>query len=212
MPFGGKYRVVDFTLSNCLHSGLRRILVLTQYKSHSLHKHLRDGWPIFNAECGDFITAVPPQMRTGESWYSGTADALFQNLFLLERSQADKVLILAADHVYRMDYAALIKAHEEKGTELTIACMRVPLAEARAFGVMAVDEDARIVEFQEKPEHPKPIPGEPDTALASMGIYVFAMDRLCEALRDGPRARGLQPRLRQGRDTAADWHAQGLRL
>jgi glucose-1-phosphate adenylyltransferase len=185
VPFGGKYRVVDFTLSNCLHSGLRRILVLTQYKSHSLHKHLRDGWSIFNAECGDFITVVPPQMRTGESWYAGTADALFQNLFLLERSPADKVLVLAADHVYRMDYAALVQAHGERGAEMTVACMRVPLGEARrAFGVMAVGADGRIAEFQEKPEEPRPVPGEPGAALASMGIYVFAMDTLCEALRE----------------------------
>jgi glucose-1-phosphate adenylyltransferase len=183
VPFGGKYRVIDFTLSNCLHSGLRRILVLTQYKSHSLHKHLRDGWSIFNAECGEFITVVPPQMRTGASWYNGTADAIFQNMFLLERSHASKVLILAADHIYRMDYAALVKAHDEKAADLTIACMRVPLHEAHSFGVMAIDEDKRIREFQEKPRAPKPIPGESDTALASMGIYVFSMDRLREELR-----------------------------
>ena len=182
VPFGGKYRVVDFTLSNCLHSGMRRILVLTQYKSHSLHKHLRDGWSIFNAECGDFITVVPPQMRTGPSWYSGTADALFQNLFLIERSEADKVLILAADHIYRMDYAALLKAHDEKAADLTVACMRVPVEEAGAFGVMAIDADKRVGEFHEKPKHPRPVPGEPDVALASMGIYVFAADKLREAL------------------------------
>ena len=185
VPFGGKYRVIDFTLSNCLHSGLRRILVLTQYKSHSLQKHLRDGWSIFNAECGDFITAVPPQMRGGASWYSGTANALYQNLFLLERSQADKVLILAADHIYRMDYAALLKAHEEKAADLTVACMRVPVDEARGtFGVMAIDEDKRILDFQEKPQEPQPMPGEPDIALASMGIYVFTMAQLLEALAD----------------------------
>ena len=182
VPFAGKYRVIDFTLSNCLHSGLRRILVLTQYKSHSLQKHLRDGWSIFNAECGEFITVVPPQMRTGSSWYRGTADAIHQNLFLLERSGARKVLILAADHIYRMDYAALVKAHEEKKAELTIACMKVPLAEAGSFGVMAVDGDERIVEFREKPQDPQPIPGEPDTALASMGIYVFSAEALREAL------------------------------
>ncbi len=183
VPFGGKYRVIDFTLSNCLHSGLRRVLVLTQYKSHSLQKHLRDGWSIFNAECGEYITIVPPQMRTGASWYNGTADAIYQNLFLLERSQANTVLILAADHIYRMDYAALISAHKEKAADLTIACMRVPVGEARAFGVMAIDEDKRIREFQEKPANPKPIPDEPDTALASMGIYVFTMERLREELR-----------------------------
>jgi glucose-1-phosphate adenylyltransferase len=182
VPFGGKYRVIDFTLSNCLHSNLRRILVLTQYKSHSLHKHLRDGWSIFNAECGEFITVVPPQMRTGAAWYTGTADAIYQNLFLLERSGADTVLILAADHIYRMDYAALIKAHHEKEADLTIACMKVPLAEARAFGVMAIDADKRIVDFHEKPKVPCAIPGEPDTAMASMGIYAFSMRRLCEEL------------------------------
>jgi len=183
VPFGGKYRVVDFTLSNCLHSGLRRVLVLTQYKSHSLHKHLRDGWSIFNPECGEYITVVPPQMRTGSSWYAGTADAINQNLFLLERSSAEKVLILAADHIYRMDYAALIKAHEEKAADLTVACMRVPIGEASAFGVMAIDGDNQIVDFQEKPDQPQPIPGDPATALVSMGIYVFPKDLLVELLR-----------------------------
>ncbi|GLH74086.1 glucose-1-phosphate adenylyltransferase 2 [Geothrix limicola] len=184
VPFGGKYRVIDFTLSNCLHSGLRRILVLTQYKSHSLHKHLRDGWAIFNPECGEYITEVPPQMRTGASWYTGTADAIGQNLFLLERNSADKVLILAADHIYRMDYAALLAAHDEKAADLTIACMKVPLEEASAFGVMAIDEESRIVEFQEKPDHPKPMPDDPQTALVSMGIYVFPKGLLIEALRE----------------------------
>jgi glucose-1-phosphate adenylyltransferase len=183
VPFGGKYRVIDFTLSNCLHSGLRRVLVLTQYKSHSLQKHLRDGWSIFNPECGEFITAVPPQMRTGASWYAGTADAIYQNLFLLERSRASTILILAADHIYRMDYAALVKAHGEKGADLTVACMRVPLDEASAFGVMAIDKDKHIIDFQEKPQQPKAIPGEPDTALASMGIYVFSKDILLKELK-----------------------------
>ncbi len=188
VPFGGKYRVIDFTLSNCLHSGLRRILVLTQYKSHSLHKHLRDGWSIFNPECGEYITVVPPQMRTGASWYAGTADAINQNLFLLERNEASNILILAADHIYRMDYAALVKAHEEKAADVTVACMKVPVNEASAFGVMAIDQDNRIVEFQEKPEQPKCIPGEPGTALVSMGIYVFTKDLLVEQLRaDAPR-------------------------
>ena len=183
VPFGGKYRVIDFTLSNCLHSGLRRILVLTQYKSHSLHKHLRDGWSIFNAECGEFITVVPPQMRGGASWYVGTTDAIYQNLFLLERSRADRVLILAADHIYRMDYAALIKAHTEKGADLTIACMKVPVEEASAFGIVCLDEDNRITDFQEKPDAAQPIPGEPGYALASMGIYVFSMQRLLEEVK-----------------------------
>ena len=183
VPFGGKYRVIDFTLSNCLHSGLRRVLVLTQYKSHSLHKHLRDGWSIYNPECGEYITVVPPQMRNGANWYAGTADAIHQNLFLLDRNPARKVLILAADHIYRMDYAAMLAAHDEQSADLTVACMKVPLAEASAFGVMAVDGDGRIVEFQEKPEHPKAIPGEPDTALVSMGIYAFPKDLLIEILK-----------------------------
>src|ERR1700722_10863804 len=127
VPFGGRYRIIDFTLSNCLHSGLRRILVLTQYKSQSLQKHLRDGWSIYNSELGEFITPVPPQMRTGESWYRGTADAIYQNLYLLERNQADHVLILCGDHIYRMDYAALSDCHSECRADLTIACMKVPV-------------------------------------------------------------------------------------
>lgn len=182
VPFGGKYRIIDFTLSNCLHSGMRRVLVLTQYKSLSLQKHLRDGWSIFNPECGEYITAVPPQMRTGESWYAGTADAIHQNLFLIERNAVDTVLILAADHIYRMDYAALIAAHKEQAADLTIACMQVPLGEAQAFGVMAIDNNLRIVEFHEKPAHPQPIPGDPDHALVSMGIYVFSAKCLRKAL------------------------------
>lgn len=183
VPFGGKYRIIDFTLSNCLHSGVHRILVLTQYKYHSLQKHMRDGWSIFNPERGEYITMVPPQMRSGASWYSGTADAIYQNIFLLERSRAESVLILAADHVYRMDYAALIKAHHEKKADLTVACMKVPLHEAHAFGVMSVDDDERIIEFQEKPRQPFAIPGKPHEALASMGVYVFSMKALLNELR-----------------------------
>lgn len=179
VPFGGNYRIIDFTLTNCLHSGLRRILVLTQYKSHSLQKHLRDGWAIFNSELAEFITLVPPQMRTGESWYSGTADAIRQNLYLLERSNAGYVLILSGDHIYRMDYAAMLQFHLDQGAALTIACMPVPLAGASAFGIMSVDETNRIHEFCEKPENPKPLPNDPHYALASMGIYIFNMELLC---------------------------------
>jgi len=123
VPFGGKYRIIDFTLANCLHSGLRRILVLTQYKSHSLQKHLRDGWSIFNPELGEYITPVPPQMRMGESWYAGTADALYQNLYLLERSQATHALVLSGDHIYRMDYAAMLEFHRDRNADVTIACI-----------------------------------------------------------------------------------------
>lgn len=182
VPFGGKYRIIDFALSNCLHSGLRRVLVLTQYKSHSLQKHLRDGWSIFNPELGEYITAVPPQMRKGDKWYRGTADAIFQNLYLLERSGAEQVLILSADHIYRMDYAAMLEAHKQNGADVTLAAMQIPLDEASAFGIMAVDSAQRITAFEEKPDNPTPLPDVPDHALASMGIYVFSMPVLLEAL------------------------------
>ena len=154
VPFGGKYRIIDFTLANCLHSGLRRILVLTQYKSHSLNKHLRDGWSIYNPELGEYITAVPAQMNRGDHWYQGTADAIFQNLNLLERSDAEYTLILSGDHIYRMDYEALLKSHKKKGADVTIACMEVAIEEARAFGVIVADENLNILEFEEKPHAP----------------------------------------------------------
>ena len=183
VPFGGRYRIIDFTLSNCLHSGLRRVLVLTQYKSQSLQRHLRDGWSIYNAELGDYITPVPPQMRTGDSWYRGTADAIYQNLYLLERSRAEYVLILSGDHIYRMDYAAMLQHHHDSGAELTVACLTVDLEEAKSFGVMVVDDDDRIVAFDEKPQHPTAIPGDPGHALASMGVYVFSTALLSDLLR-----------------------------
>lgn len=182
VPFGGKFRIIDFTLSNCLHSGLRRILVLTQYKFHSLQKHLRGGWSIFNPELHEYITPVSPQMRTGGSWYSGTADAILQNLYLLERSNAAYVLILSGDHIYRMDYAALLNCHLERNAELTIACMEVPLHEASGFGIMTVDDCQRIIAFQEKPASPEPLPDNPGSAMASMGIYVFNMEMLSREL------------------------------
>jgi glucose-1-phosphate adenylyltransferase len=184
VPFGGRYRIIDFTLSNCLHSGLRRILVLTQYKSHSLQKHLRDGWSIYNPELGEYITPVPPQMRTGESWYSGTADAIYQNLYLLERSGADYALILSGDHIYRMDYAAMLQHHRQSGADSTVACLTVGREEARSFGVMAVDDRDRITSFHEKAEHPPGIPGDSEHVLASMGVYVFSMSRLVELLHE----------------------------
>ncbi|TPW18613.1 MAG: glucose-1-phosphate adenylyltransferase [Halothiobacillaceae bacterium] len=182
VPFGGKYRIIDFTLSNCLHSGLRRVLVLTQYKSHSLQKHLRDGWSVYNPELGEYITPVPPQMRTGESWYTGTADAVYQNLYLLERSGAEWVVILSGDHIYRMDYAAMVREHVHNGAAATIACMKVPLAAAKTFGVVEVDATTRITSFHEKPNDPCPCPDDPTQALVSMGVYVFAIKPLLEAL------------------------------
>ncbi len=179
VPFGGKYRIIDFTLANCLHSGLRRILVLTQYKSHSLQKHLRDGWSLFNPELGEYITAVPPQMRTGESWYAGTADAVCQNLYMLRRSGAERVLILSGDHIYRMDYAALLSFHEQKQADLTVACMPVSQDQAQQFGIMSVDANHRITRFEEKPAHST---GQDELVLASMGVYVFSMDLLLGVL------------------------------
>ena len=184
VPFGGKYRIIDFTLANCMHSGLRRILVLTQYKSHSLQKHLRDGWSLYNPELGEYITAIPPQMRTGESWYGGTADAVYQNLYMLRRSGAEQVLILSGDHIYRMDYAALLASHKAQGTGLTVACMEVPREQATQFGVMSVDANNRVTQVEEKPANPQPVPGTDDLFLASMGIYVFSMDLLLTVLED----------------------------
>lgn len=165
-----------------MHSGIRRVLVLTQYKSHSLQKHLRDAWSIFNPGLGEYITAVPPQMRTGDSWYSGTADAIYQNSFLLERSLAKKVLILSGDHIYRMDYAAMLRKHDELGADLSVACMRVPIEEASSFGIMTIDEQSRVIEFEEKPKNPSSMPNEKESALASMGIYIFNQDLLLGVL------------------------------
>lgn len=182
VPFGGIYRIIDFTLSNCLHSGLRRILILTQYKSHSLHKHLRDGWSIFIPEIGEFITAVPAQMRVGEGWYAGTADAINQNRYLLERSGAEYVLILAGDHIYRMDYARMLEEHARRKFDVTVACMPVPIADARSFGVIDVDPELRVRSFIEKSPHPPAMPNDPQHALASMGVYVFNLPFLLKVL------------------------------
>lgn len=184
VPFGGKYRIIDFTLANCLHSGLRRILVMTQYKSHSLHKHLRDGWSIFNPELGEFITVVPPQMRSGDSWYIGTADALYQNRFLIKRSDAEHIIILSADHIYRMDYAPMLQAHHESGADVSVACSEIDAAEAKAFGVVSIDEQQRINKFTEKPDSPATLPNNDSRSLVSMGIYVFSKSLLLKVLKD----------------------------
>ncbi len=180
VPFGGKYRIIDFCLANCLHSGMRRVLVLTQYKSHSLQKHLRDGWSIFNPELGEYITAVPPQMRRDENWYRGTADAIYQNLYMLARSGAEQVLILSADHIYRMDYAAMLNAHLEQGADVTVAAMEVPGDEAYNFGIITTDESGSILTFEEKPAEPEH--DSQETRQASMGIYLFSLPVLIEAL------------------------------
>jgi len=198
VPFGGIYRIIDFTLSNCLHSGLRRVLVLTQYKSHSLQKHLRDGWSIFSPEIGEFITAVPAQMRVGESWYAGTADAIHQNSFLLERSRATHVLVLSGDHIYRMDYARMLEEHVRRKCDVTVACVPVPLEQARAFGVVEIDGDQVIKKFVEKSDRPPSMPDDPGRALASMGIYVFTLRFLLDVLAQTKHA--AEPRDDFGRD------------
>lgn len=174
IPFAGKFKIVDFSLSNCINSGIRRIGVLTQYKAHSLIQHVQRGWGFLRGEFGEFIEVLPAQQRTtGENWYKGTADAVFQNLDIIRGHDPQYVLVLAGDHVYKMDYGKMLACHVEKGADVTVGCIEVPLAEATGFGVMAVDAASNITEFAEKPAHPKPIPGNPGMALSSMGIYIF---------------------------------------
>jgi glucose-1-phosphate adenylyltransferase len=181
--FGGKFRIIDFALSNCLNSGLRRIGVLTQYKSHSLLRHLQRGWTFLKPEMNEFIDLLPAQQRVDEqSWYRGTADAVYQNLDILRGNRPEYYVVLAGDHVYKMDYSRLLADHCERGAECTVACIDVPLHEATAFGVVAVDDNRKIVEFVEKPPQPPAMPGRPDRAYVSMGIYVFDADYLYERL------------------------------
>ncbi len=183
VPFGGIYRIIDFTLSNCLHSGVRRIFVLTQHKSLPLDRHIWLGWSfLFRTELGEFLTTVPPQQRLVREWYRGTADAVFQNIDLLSHERPNFVLILAGDHVYRMDYRAMLNFHLAKNSEVTIACTTVPIEDAKRFGVMEVDTDDRIIGFEEKPENPKPLPDDPNRALISMGIYLFNIAVLVRAV------------------------------
>jgi glucose-1-phosphate adenylyltransferase len=181
--FGGKFRIVDFALSNCLNSNIRRIGVLTQYKSHSLLRHLQRGWAFMKAEMNEFIDLLPAQQRVDEtSWYRGTADAVFQNLDIIRAHAPDYVLVLAGDHVYKMDYGRMLAHHVNQGAEVTVGCIEVPLVEASAFGVMGVNASGRITSFVEKPAQPPAMPGRPDMALASMGIYCFNAGYLYNAL------------------------------
>lgn len=192
VPFGGMYRIVDFTLSNCLNSGLRKIYLLTQYKSGSLERHVQLGWSqLFSAELGEYIFTVPPQLRVGQRWYEGTADAVFHNLHLIEQEQPHRVLVLSGDHVYSMDYQKLIDAHERTGALATIGAVEVPLAKASAFGVIEVDENWRVRSFTEKPVKPMPIPGKPDLALVNMGVYCFEREVLLRALTEDAAAASL---------------------
>ena len=185
VPFGGAYRIIDFTLSNCVNSGLSQILLLTQYKSLSLERHIESGWRhLFQRELGASLDILPPQHRVAEEWYRGTADAVHQNIYSIDEFQPDHLLILAGDHIYTMDYREMLEFHKEAGADVTVGVLPVPVGEAaRQFGVIQVNRRFRVVGFQEKPEHPISLPGDPKRTLASMGIYVFSTQVLKELLR-----------------------------
>ncbi|MES9870541.1 MAG: glucose-1-phosphate adenylyltransferase [Sedimenticola sp.] len=182
VPFGGKFRIIDFPLSNCINSGIRQVGVLTQYKAHTLILHLQKGWSFLRGEFGEFVEILPAQQRIENTWYTGTADAVYQNLDIIRNHQSDYVLVLAGDHIYRMDYGTMIAHHVESGADMTVGCIEVDLEKAREFGVMSVDDEGRVVEFSEKPDNPQPMPGNDNAALASMGIYVFNTGFLFEQL------------------------------
>ncbi len=181
--FGGKFRIIDFALSNCINSGIRRIGVLTQYKSHSLLRHLQRGWNFLRGEANEFIDLLPAQQRVNEAfWYRGTADAIYQNIDILRSYNPEYILVLAGDHIYKQDYSLMLLDHVSSGSQCTVGCIEVPRMEATALGVMAIDEQRRITEFLEKPKDPPGMPGKPDRALGSMGIYVFNADYLYRLL------------------------------
>jgi glucose-1-phosphate adenylyltransferase len=182
VPFGGLYRIIDFTLSNCINSGLRRVMVLTQFKSRSLDRHIRLGWNFLSTELGEGVEVLPPQQRIDETWYKGTADAIYQNIYSIERERADHVMILAGDHIYKMDYGHMIRAHQDRGADVTIGCIPVPLSDVRHFGIMQTAADEHVVNFLEKPKTAEPMPSDPHHALGSMGIYVFNTRLLFELL------------------------------
>jgi glucose-1-phosphate adenylyltransferase len=181
-PFGGKFRIIDFPLSNCVNSGIRQVFILTQYKAHSLIQHVQRGWGYLRGEFGEFIQIVPAQQQVDESWYKGTADSIYQNLDLIREHGPEHVLILAGDHIYKMDYGPMIAFHTENNADITVGVIQVPLHEATGFGVMTLDEEHRVIRFDEKPVNPQPVPGNPEAAMASMGIYVFNRDFLIKTL------------------------------
>ena len=182
VPFGSAYRIIDFTLSNCLHSGLRQIYVLTQYKSYSLDKHLQRGWNVFSYEAGEFLYRIPPQHRVGQKWYEGTADAVYQNIYLLENRKPDHVLILSGDHIYRMDYGSLLHFHTRHEGEMSLCAAVVPRRGAEEFGILEVDENWQVIGFEEKPAEPRTIPGDPEHCLVNMGVYLFETRTLVKQL------------------------------
>lgn len=182
--FGGKFRIIDFPLSNCINSGIRRVGVLTQYKAHSLIRHIVRGWTYFKTELGEFVDVLPASQRMSENWYAGTADSIYQNLDIIDVYNPKYVVILAGDHVYKMDYGQMLATHVNSGACMTVGCIEVPLDDAREFGVMSVDENMRVTDFTEKPSNPQSMPGNPGEALASMGIYVFDRDYLFKVLEE----------------------------
>jgi len=182
VPFGGKYRIIDFALSNCVNSGLRRIGVLTQYKSHSLIRHMQRAWGFMRAEIGEFVEVIPAQQRVALDWYRGTADALYQNIDIIRRHGPENVIVLGGDHIYTMDYSKMLYEHVTSGADLTVGCIEVAREDAKEFGVMSIDENFSITKFTEKPDDPEPMPGKPDKSLASMGIYIFSTAYLYASL------------------------------
>lgn len=190
VPFGGLYRIIDFTLSNCLNSGLRRVVVMTQYKARSLDRHIRQGWSFLSNELGEYVEVLPPQQRANEEWYRGTADALYHNIYSLETEKKELTLILAGDHIYKMDYGEMINAHIRNQADLTVGCIPVPRCDTKHFGIVGTGPDQRITGFQEKPSTADPMPGSPNHCLGSMGIYVFNTEWLFDLLIEDQNAEG----------------------
>jgi len=190
VPFGGHYRIIDFTLSNCVNSGLMRIFIFTQYRSLSLDRHIKWGWNVFSREADEFLLTVPPQFLTSSSWYKGTADAVYQNLDILQRWNPARVLILSGDHIYKMDYSEMIEAHIKTGATVTLATVDFERTSASRMGVLQTDDENRVMGFEEKPEDPKPIPGKPDFSRVNMGVYLFETAALCKTLMEDAQCEG----------------------
>ncbi len=218
VPFAGAYRILDFTLSNCLNSGLRRIYVLTQYKSDSLDRHVKLGWNFLPPEAGEWIETQPPQQRMGSEWYLGTAHAIYENIYTLEQLRPAQVLILSGDHVYRMDYSPMLEAHVQTGADLTLACVEMPLAEAAGcLGVVTADAEGRAIRLEEKPAHPEPMSGRTETCLCSMGVYAFGTETLVRRVTEDARrtnthdfARDVVPAMIEAGDRVFAYPCSGL--
>ena len=211
VPFGGIYRIIDFTLSNCINSDLRKVLVLTQYKASSLNRHIDMGWKFLCRELGEYVEVIPPQQHLAEMWYQGTADAIYQNVYTIEKAVPRDTIILAGDHIYKMNYARMIDEHRANRADLTIACLPVPRAQAREFGVLAVNHGGRLISFVEKPQDPPTMPGHPDLSLGSMGIYVFNTDVMYELLfQDAAKKEGSSHDF--GKDIIPAMLAAGMRI